>query len=119
MHYIKKAVQELTGCDALRVDTQVVTEKFRGQVLWEGFVEVFDLKHHAVAKRAYGWSTGTGENARYFAILETAPITAPKLAIKAAIYMEAWNTPGLRQAAGGFAAGSGPLEKTTLQYLTP
>jgi hypothetical protein len=85
MEYIKKAVEKAAGCEAVHVDTEAVVEVFRGQVMWEGSVEIFDLKGHPKAKRAYGWGTGEGAKARYTAVLEIPPVTSSNTAVRAAI----------------------------------
>jgi hypothetical protein len=51
----------------------------------QGMVEVFMLEGHAKAKRAYGWSDGENENARYTAVLEIPPFTSPNTAVRASI----------------------------------
>ena len=82
---IAKAVEASAGCAAMHVESVVVVETFRGQTMWEGMVEVFTLTGHAKAKRAYGWRTGTGEDARYTAVLEIPPVDSPNTAVRAAI----------------------------------
>ncbi len=67
---ISKAVESAAKCPASHLESVVVVETFRGQTMWEGVVEVFDLAGHAKAKRAYGWHTG---KARYTAVLEIPP----------------------------------------------
>lgn len=50
-----------------------VTEIFRGQTIWQGEVEVFDLNGHPKAKRAYGWSHKDGKDdkgGRFVTVLE-------------------------------------------------
>ena len=39
-----------------------VHEVFRGETVWQGDVEVFDLTGHPKAKRAYAWSHLDGKN---------------------------------------------------------
>lgn len=89
LEYIRKAVEQAAGCKALHVDTEAVIEVFRGQVMWDGVVEIFDLQRHPKAKRAYGWETGEGEDAKYTAVLEIRPVTSSNTAVRAAIAAEA------------------------------
>ena len=44
------------GSEATHVESVPVKETFQGKTVWEGVVEVFDLKGHPVASRGYAWS---------------------------------------------------------------
>jgi len=52
---------KLHGCDATYVETVPVTEEFQGKTVWQGDVEVFDIRGHPKAKRGYGWGYSTTE----------------------------------------------------------
>ena len=86
---IAKAVERAAGCAAAHLESVVVVEAFRGQTMWEGMVEIFTLKGHAKAKRAYGWKTGKGEAANYTAVLELPPVDSPNTAVRVAILAQA------------------------------
>lgn len=61
---------------------------FQGKTVWQGDVEVFDLKQHPKAKRAYAWGHLDGakdEETRFVAVLELPPINSPETAVRAAI----------------------------------
>jgi hypothetical protein len=65
-----------------------VHEVFRGQTVWKGEVEVFDLQGHPKAKRAYGWSHPEGpddKGERFVTVLEIPPVTSPETAVKVSI----------------------------------
>jgi hypothetical protein len=62
-----------------------VIETFRGQVVWEGAVEVFALTGHPKAKKAYGWSFQEGHETRYVAVLEIPPVHSPITAVRVSI----------------------------------
>jgi len=85
LEYIQRAVEQAAGCKAVHADTEAVVEVFRGQVMWEGVVEIFNLKGHPKAKRAYGWGTGEGQEATYTAVLEIPPVTSSNTAVRAAV----------------------------------
>ena len=85
LEYIHQAVEQAAGCKATHADTEAVVEVFRGQVMWEGVVEIFDLQGHPTAKRAYGWGTGEGKDASYTAVLEIPPVTSSNTAVRASI----------------------------------
>ncbi len=88
LEYIQRAVEQAAGCKATYVDTEAVVEVFRGQVMWEGMVEIFNLEGHSKAKRAYGWGEGEEKDAKYTAVLEIPPVTSSNTAVRAAIASE-------------------------------
>jgi hypothetical protein len=65
-----------------------VHEVFRGQTVWRGEVEVFDLVGHQKAKRCFAWShrEGHGDTGeRFVAVLGILPVSCPETAVKVAI----------------------------------
>ena len=66
--------------DAKHIGSVPVEEIFRGQTLWKGDVEVFDLTGHPKAKRCYGWTYGEPEE--FITILELPPVTDAQSAVK-------------------------------------
>jgi hypothetical protein len=97
MDYIEElqaAILNLHGCSSQYVETVPVVEEFQGETIWQGDVEVFDIRGHPKAKRAYAWGHATGENdqaRRYVAVLELPPVTSPQTAVQAAIMSEIQN----------------------------
>jgi hypothetical protein len=66
-----------------------VKEFFQGQTVWEGVVQVFNLRGHPTAKRCYAWSHATtGEKRRFVAVLHQGPVDSPEKAVRAAIVQE-------------------------------
>ncbi|HXB60026.1 MAG TPA: hypothetical protein VNU95_10695 [Candidatus Acidoferrales bacterium] len=68
-----------------------------GQTIWEGNVEVFDLKDHLEAERCYAWShreEGTSghvlncENMRLITVLGKRPVNSPEMAVRTAIFFD-------------------------------
>ena len=91
---IQAAFLRLHGVDAAYVETVPVVEEFQGETIWQGDVEVFDIRGHPKAKRGYGWGHVTGEDdqaRRYFTVLELPPVDSPQAAVKAAIMSEIKN----------------------------
>ena len=89
---LQVAVSQLHGCSAVHCASVPVHEVFRGQTVWQGEVEVFDLMGHAKAKRAYAWSHREGPNdsgERFVAVLEIPPVESPVTAVRAAIMSDA------------------------------
>lgn len=85
---LRKAIADLHGADSTHVKSVPVREVFRGQTLWNGTVEVFDLTGHPKAKRAYAWSYTEGpknETEQFVAVLELPPVDSPQAAVKVAV----------------------------------
>lgn len=85
---LQTAIQHLHNCGAIHRETVPVHEVFKGQTVWKGEVEVFDLTNHPKAQRAYGWSHqegASGKGERFVAVLEIPPVTSPETAVKASI----------------------------------
>jgi hypothetical protein len=84
-------VEHLHNCGAVHCATVPVHEVFRGQTVWKGYVEVFDLTGHPKAKRAYGWSHADGKDdldEKFVTVLEIPPVESPQTAVKVAIVSE-------------------------------
>ena|SRR5687767_15217209 len=97
MDYIEElqaALLNLHGVSSTYVESVPVLEEFNGETIWQGEVEVFDIRGHPKAKRAYAWGHATGENdqaRRYVAVLELPPVISPQTAVKAAVMSEIQN----------------------------
>jgi hypothetical protein len=95
---LQTAIQHLHNCGATWRESVPVHEVFRGETVWQGEVEVFDLTGHPKAKRAYGWShpenaDGTGE--RFVAVLEIPPVKSPQTAVQASIVSDGKKSKGI------------------------
>ena len=85
---LKQVIFTLHGANAEHVGSVPVHEVFRGQTVWRGEVEVFDLTGHPKAKRCYGWSHPEGpgnKGERFVAVLEIPPVVSPESAVRASI----------------------------------
>jgi hypothetical protein len=86
---LREAIRKLHGCEALHDETVSVTERFQGEIVWQGEVEVFNLRGHPKAARAYAWAHETDKGKRYVAVLEIPPVDSAQTAVRAAIVDEA------------------------------
>lgn len=92
--YIKElhdVILRLHGAESTYLRSVLVTEKLQGRIVWDGTVEVFKLQGHPVASRAYAWAFDAETpkpHREYVAVLRVAPVTSPKLAVRAAIIQE-------------------------------
>ena len=88
---VQVVVSQLHNCGATHIKTVPVHEVFRGQTVWQGDVEVFDLQGHPKAKRAYAWGHLDGkhdERTRFVAVLEIPPVESAETAVRVQIVKE-------------------------------
>lgn len=88
---LRKAIKAVHGYDAAHVQTVPVKEIFRGEVAWQGDVEVFDVTGHAKAKQCFAWGVRRDDDKGWdvTAVLGIPPVVTPELAVKAAIVAHA------------------------------
>jgi hypothetical protein len=85
---VQVAVSQLHNCGAVWRETVPVHEIYRGETVWQGEVEVFDLIGHPKAKIAYGWSHRDGKNdegERFVTVLEILPVESAITAVRVSI----------------------------------
>jgi len=94
MNYIdelRDVIRKVHGVESTHRESVPVKEVFRGETVWEGIVEVFDLHGHPKANTAYAWSHETDDPAkpvRSVAVLQVPPAISPITAVRAAIIQE-------------------------------
>jgi hypothetical protein len=70
------------------LETVPVHEVFRGETVWKGEVEVFELSGHPKAKRCYAWIHKDGkddQDERAVAVLKIPPVVSPQTAVRVSI----------------------------------
>jgi hypothetical protein len=88
---LQYAIWRMHGSESVHVQTVYLLERFEGETVWDGDVEVFDLVGHPNAKRAYAWTHTDGPKGdqtgfvRFVAILEIPPVKDAKRAVQASI----------------------------------
>jgi hypothetical protein len=88
---LQDVIWELHGVASRHVGTVPVKETFKGDTVWEGNVEVFDLHKHPKTHRAYAWTHDTDDPKhphRHVTVLHIPPVVSPETAVKAAIVQE-------------------------------
>ena len=88
---LRDVIRELHGAEATHVRSVPIKETFKGQTVWEGVVEVFDLFGHPSAARVYAWShdTDNPDNPKkHVTVLHIPPVVSPAMAVRAAIREE-------------------------------
>jgi hypothetical protein len=94
---LQRAIQQRHRCVAIHRESVHVHETLDGQTIWEGNVEVFDLKDHSEAERCYAWShreeAMSGhvlncENMRLITVLGKRPVNSPEMAVRTAIFFD-------------------------------
>jgi hypothetical protein len=88
---LRDVIRRLHGAEATHVESVAVKETFQGKTVWEGIVEVFELRGHPKATHAYAWSHATDDPQkpkRHVAVLRIPPVVSPVTAVRAAIAEE-------------------------------
>ncbi len=88
---LKDVIHKLHGVQSMHVKSVPVTEQFKGNVVWDGIVEVFELQGHPKATHAYAWSHETDDPKqpkRSVTVLNIPPAVSPETAVRVAIMQE-------------------------------
>lgn len=83
-------IRRLHGAEATHLESVPVKETFQGQTVWDGIVEVFNLKGHPLTDRVYAWMHDTGDPAKpkRVTVLHVNPVLSPVEAVRAFIIQE-------------------------------
>jgi len=74
---LQKAILTMHGCASTHLETVSVGIALHDETVWEGDVEIFEVRGHPEAKRCYAWRVAAG----YVAVLELPPVTSPETAV--------------------------------------
>jgi hypothetical protein len=88
---LRDVILRLHGAEATHIDSVPVTESFQGKTVWQGIVEVFELRDHPKANLVYAWAHDTDnpdKPRRHVTVLHIHPIKSARDAVKAAIAQE-------------------------------
>lgn len=88
---LRTVIRRVHGVEATHVESIPVKEVFKGETVWEGIVEVFELVGHPTAHRVYAWSHDTDDPInpkRHVTVLHLHPIKSAEDAVRAAILQE-------------------------------
>lgn len=88
---LQEIIHKLHGVSCTHIKSVPVTERFNGQVIWDGVVEVFQLHGHPKAAYAYAWSheaDNPKQPKRSVTVLNIPPVVSPETAVRVAIIQE-------------------------------
>lgn len=78
---ITRAVERTVDGAVTHRESVPVVETFRGQTVWEGVVEVFDVSTPPPTL-AYGWAVEGEHEPQYVAVLGKPPVDSPLAAVR-------------------------------------
>ena len=79
---LRAAIQLKHCCKALHVESVPITAQMNDRTVWDGVVEVFELKKHKQAHWCYGWiEKPNGMEQRFVIILQKGLIITPQHAV--------------------------------------
>jgi hypothetical protein len=76
------AAERATGSPVSHLESVPVVETFRGEIIWQGMVEVFSVAKPPPEK-AYAWAVTAEQEPEYVAVLGVPPINSPIDAVRA------------------------------------
>ena len=80
---VQDAIEGRAKCPAVYQGTQPIKFSMDGKVLFNGKVEVFQLKDHPQAKLAFGWGFENDKKKwEYITVLGVPPLDTPLAAVK-------------------------------------
>jgi hypothetical protein len=88
---LRAVIKKLHGVDSRHVDSVPVKEVFRGQTVWDGMVEIFEIRDHPKTSRIFAWSHQTDnpdKPRRHVTVLALDPVVTPVDAVRAALIQE-------------------------------
>jgi hypothetical protein len=94
MSYISElqdVIRRLHGVESQHIESVPVKETFQGKTVWEGVVEVFELRGHPKAPKVYAWAHDTDDPKkprRHVTVLHIAPVDSPIAAVRASIVQD-------------------------------
>jgi len=80
---LQKAILAAHGCKTRHFTTIPVKAHVRGQVAFDGEVEVFDVRGHPSAGTCYAWSYDENGTTQTAVILGIAPVISAEAAVEA------------------------------------
>jgi hypothetical protein len=81
------AIEDRAKCSAVYYQTQPVKISMDGKTLWDGKVEIFQLKEHPQAKLAFGWGfKNDKDKMEYIVVIGVPPLDSPLQAVKAYVH---------------------------------
>jgi hypothetical protein len=91
---LENAIRWLYKCEAAHLKTVFVDERFEGQIIWQGEVEVFQIDGLPRVSRCYviKMEGDDGEISPVF-LLDQWPVTSPKTAVQTLITLGAMKRP--------------------------
>jgi hypothetical protein len=78
---IKRAVEATVEGPVTHRESVAVVETFRGQTIWEGMVEVFDVAEPPPAV-AYGWAMKSDQGPQYVTVKGQPPVDSALAAVR-------------------------------------
>src|ERR1700730_7462099 len=88
---LRTVIRHLHRVETTHIESVPVKETFQGKTVWDGIVEVFELRGHPTANKVYAWGHDTDDplkQRRHVTVLHCHPITSARDAVRAAIVQE-------------------------------
>ncbi len=82
---LKEAIRREHRCEPAHARSEPLREMDGKELVWEGIVEVFELKGHPVTRCCFAWFYTTAGLERHVTMLQIPPATSPHMAVRTAL----------------------------------
>lgn len=86
---LRRLVERAYNCKAQHSSSTPVLETFKGETVWDGVVETFELQGYATASRCYAFPFVHNDKPEIKTVLALSPVDSPLAAVRAAIAAKA------------------------------
>ena len=83
---LQQVIRDLHELESEHIDSVEVIERFEGQTVWKGRVEVFRVRGHPHATHVYAWTYADDDGKlHHLAVLGVPPVNSAYDAVRASI----------------------------------
>ena len=93
---LQQIISKVHGCESRHVESVHVLETFQGQTVWNGQVQVFELREPHEGRRCFAWGCvdeHPRKQRRYVTVLEAANVKSASQAVRASLTSDARTWP--------------------------
>ena len=85
---LQQVIRNVHGCESRYLESIHVLEKFEGEIVWNGTVEIFELSDPFDGRKCFAWGCveeRPRKQRRYVTVLEAPNVTSAEQAVRASL----------------------------------
>ena len=93
---LQQVIRNVHGCESRHLETIHVLEKFEGQIVWDGKVEIFELSDPFAGRKCFAWGCveeRPRKQRRYVTVLDAPNVTSAGQAVRASLISDSRTWP--------------------------